>query len=198
MKILLLLVLALPALAYLGACTSPLDLNTPRIDSVVAPAMKLRTMWTTVMSGNGNFDSVAITNWVYKVDTLYFRATRDGTPPVFSMFARLVRDTTADTLSKTIVLDGIRLRLNNVRGDSVVQLRGNLFLSPNGPSTFFMNIHIGDSAYVVNGNTPGATGLATFNYILEPTIQIEGTITFTVQISATHRVTVITRLTCEQ
>jgi hypothetical protein len=68
----------------------------------------------------------------------------------------------------------------------------------NGEGSADFSTDPGSSGYVVNGNSPTATGVATFNYMTEPVMRIEGTITFTVQTSATHRLTVITTLTCEE
>lgn len=69
----------------LASCTSPLEVNTERIDTKLTNGLKLRTISTSVRITRGTDTSMTQEEWAYTVTASSFRADTTADPPGISL-----------------------------------------------------------------------------------------------------------------
>lgn len=191
MKVALLL-LVIVALAQLGSCTSPLDLETSRLDSVIVPSVKLRTMSTTVWSGNGTLDTMVIFDWAPIEDTLYFKLKEDSDPPRLTLYTRLTNDT-IEASPSPIELEMLVIDLKDLPANGTFTIGD----QGSGMSRIIAWVKVNGQRTVANPLSRNFEGVVQLTYTDSPVKRVDGTITITVPTSETNNVTIVVQVAGE-
>lgn len=193
MKRLFISTLTAGALFSIGSCATPLDLETPRIDSLLTATVKMRSMTMAVKSGNGSIDSMAIANWKFIQDTLYFRMSRTGDPPSTSLYLEVSDDLPTD--NPIITIEEFHLRLVDVPVRDSIQLTGDPSKNETG---IYARVAVTSGSqqlrYTTNLANANYWAKAKLTYIPTPTRTIKGTVELILQANGNHRVTMITAI----
>jgi hypothetical protein len=175
-----------------SSCTSPLELDTPRIDSVLVGSMKLRSAHVAVESGNTSgilkIDTTAIDPWRFRVDTASFRVERVDGAPTLTMLLRMRADSTNSNPSiKLQVLDVALTRapMSDSLDVSTLDRAGNRIFTRT-------EVLVGGAPtmYPVNPLSPPAA-FARLRYRDVPERGIGGTITVEIPANGTHRLRIV-------
>ena len=188
-----LVLLAALLLAGLGACTSPLDLETRRLDSILVPGMKLQTITTNVFNGNGVVDTSAVINWVSVTDTLYFKVKTGSEPPRVSLYTVMRNDSTVDSAAP-IKLKRLLIRLEDLPAVGTYELSG---VTTAGHNSVSATLTINNTTYSTNLFSRNFQAQLQLNSITTPTRRVEGKITLSIDTGGGRRLLVISEIVGE-